>query len=305
MSVIATRGLTKRFRAVQALRGVDLDVEAGTIFGLIGPDSAGKTTLIRILVGVMTFDGGAATVLGYDMRRDRERVKAHIGYMSQSFSLYKDLTVKENLLFFAQLFGTPLAEALEQMPRLLEFSKLTDFVDFRAAALSGGMKQKLALAACLIHRPKILFLDEPTNGVDVVARAEFWNILRGLKADGITIFVSTTYMDEADYCDRLGYLHGGEMRAVASPSEIRGMFTRRVYKVHAAEPRRVKPLIEAFPATVGANFFGEVLHVDSTATADEIHRALADIERETGVAIVWEEAVPTLEDVIVGLDRDE
>jgi ABC-2 type transport system ATP-binding protein len=304
MAVISTHGLTKRFGALTALKGVDLDVDAGTIFGLIGPDSAGKTTLMRILVGVMTFDGGTATVLGCDMRRERERVKPFIGYMSQSFSLYMDLTAKENLLFFAQLFGTPLPEALDRMPKLLEFSHLTDFVDFRAAALSGGMKQKLALAACLIHRPKILFLDEPTNGVDVVARAEFWNILRGLKADGITIFVSTTYMDEADYCDRLGYLRAGEMRAVASPEEIRRMFTRRVYKVYAADPSRVRPVIEALPGTVGANFFGEVLHVDSNAPAEEMSRCLANIERETGVTIAWEEVVPTLEDVIVGLDRE-
>src|SRR5687768_4693162 len=211
---ITTTNLTRSFGAVPAVAGLTISVPAGRIYGLVGPDGAGKTTTLRLLCGALVPDGGQATVMGIDVARDPEGVRRRIGYMPQRFSLYGDLSVRENMRFFADVYGVPRAEQGALMERLLAFSRLGPFQQRRADVLSGGMKQKLALACALIHRPTVLMLDEPTTGVDPVSRREFWDILRdAVDRDGMTVLVSTPYMDEADRCHAVGFMRAGRLMA--------------------------------------------------------------------------------------------
>lgn len=205
--MIEVRDLHKRYGATEAVRGLSLSVPGGTICGLIGPDGAGKTTTMRILCGLLRPDGGEASILGHDCARETRAIKDHLGYMPQRFSLYPDLTVAENLRFFADLFAVPRAERAAREVELMEFSRLAPFVGRRAGRLSGGMKQKLALCCTLIHTPQVLILDEPTTGVDPVSRREFWRILRDLAGRGLALLVSTPYMDEAGMCDAVVLMH--------------------------------------------------------------------------------------------------
>ena len=218
---IETSGLTKAFGEVQAVDGLDLTVRSGEIYGLIGPDGAGKTTTMRMLAGVMAASGGEASVLGNDVVNNPESVKKDIAYMSQRFGLYEDLTVRENIDFYAELYLVNAEEKKERFERLMEFSRLSPFTGRLAGNLSGGMKQKLGLACALIHTPKLLLLDEPTNGVDPVSRREFWKILYELLREGVTIFVSTPYMDEADRCHRVGIMDAGRLLIADTPVGIR------------------------------------------------------------------------------------
>ena len=229
---IETDKLTKRFDHVTAVRGVDLAVEHGEIFGLIGPDGAGKTTLIRLLATVIPPTEGAARVLGHDITRDQEAIRAHIGYMPQRFSLYGDLSVWENLNFFADVHGVRGKEREEQLKRLLAFARLERFRDRRARYLSGGMQKKLALACALVHRPRILLLDEPTTGVDPVSRREFWDILAELLADQVTIMVSTPYMDEAERCTRVGLMYRGDILVQDTPEAIIARVPGTLLEIH-------------------------------------------------------------------------
>lgn len=217
---VTVTALTRSFGGLKAVDSLDLTVEAGEIFGLVGPDGAGKTTTIRLLVGVIEPTSGGGTVLGTSLSR-LDTIRSRVGYMSQRFGLYEDLKVIENLRFFANLQGVTGTRFRDRSERLLSFSGLSPFVDRLAGNLSGGMKQKLGLACALIHSPDILFLDEPTAGVDPVSRREFWHLLYGLLREGITIFVATSYMDEAQRCNRLGFLYGGKLIALNTPEEIR------------------------------------------------------------------------------------
>lgn len=222
MHAIETNDLTKKFGDTAAVNGLNLRVEQGEIFGLIGPDGAGKTTAIRLLCCLLTPVSGSAKVLGFDTKKDPDRIKDSIGYMSQRFSLYQDLTVEENLDFFAQLRGVEKTQIEKQKKRLYEFSRLEKFKDRPAGKLSGGMKQKLALSATLMHCPRLLFLDEPTTGVDPVSRVEFWEIIKSL-APKVTIFVSTPYMDEAEKCDSIGFINNGAIMAQDTPQNIKAL----------------------------------------------------------------------------------
>lgn len=233
MFAVETKDLCKNYAGENALQGVSFSASAGQLYGIIGADGAGKTTLIRILVTLISSDSGSASVLGYDVTKDVQKIRSEIGYMPQRFSLYQDLTVKENLVFFADVYGVSSRDRNERMAKLLQFSRLEPFQKRRAANLSGGMKQKLALSCALIHTPKLLILDEPTTGVDPVSRKEFWEILKELITQGITVIVTTPYMDEATICDSLLILHNGEVLRCGSPTELIKNYPYDIYKIES------------------------------------------------------------------------
>ncbi|HTP35790.1 MAG TPA: ABC transporter ATP-binding protein [Candidatus Acidoferrales bacterium] len=220
-SIIETRDLTKTFGAITAVDRLNLSVSQGEIFGLVGPDGAGKTTTLRMLCGLMNPTSGTARVAGHDAARESQAVKDQIGYMAQRFGLYQDLTVEENMVFYADLFGIVGSERDQLTARLLQMTRMEPFRDRQGGKLSGGMKQKLALMCTLLHKPEILFLDEPTNGVDPVSRRDFWAILYELLKDGITIFMTTAYLDEAERCNRVGLLHKGRLIRCSPPGRMK------------------------------------------------------------------------------------
>ena len=259
-AAIAARGsgLVKRFEGTTALGGVSFEVAAGEIFGFIGPDGAGKSTLFRILATLIIPSAGTAEVLGRNVVTQHRDVRARVGYMPGRFSLYPDLSVEENLTFFASVFGTTIAREYDRIAPI--YSQLEPFKSRRAGALSGGMKQKLALCCALVHRPELLLLDEPTTGVDAVSRREFWELLAQLKTTGLTIVVSTPYMDEADRCDRVALIDGGKILATDTPSAIAGSFGRPLLAVKAKDRYRALLVLRDFPHLHTVFPFGEVLH---------------------------------------------
>ncbi len=301
MSAIRTTGLRRVFGEVVAVAGLDLDVADGEIFGLVGPDGAGKTTTMRMLAGILPPSGGRAEVAGFDVARDAERLKEHLGYMSQRFGLYPDLTVRENLAFYADLYGVPRREFAGRSERLLGFSNLTPFQRRLAGNLSGGMKQKLGLACALIHTPRVLLLDEPTNGVDPVSRRDFWRILYQLVREGVTIFVSTAYLDEAERCNRLALLHQGRLLGLGTPEGVKSLMPGTLLEVRTPAPRRTAALLRAqLPgATVG--LFGDRVHVaaaDPAAAEAAVRARLAAAGLELASLRRIE---PSLEDVFVAM----
>jgi ABC-2 type transport system ATP-binding protein len=276
--VIETQGLTKRFKKVVAVDGLSLSVRKGEIFGLLGPDGAGKTTTIRMLCAIMDPTEGSARVAGFDTKKEPEEIKKRIGYMAQQFSLYGDLTVLENLTFFADIFEVGRVERRERIDRLLEFARLTRFKGRRAAHLSGGMQKKLALACTLIHQPEIIFLDEPTTGVDPVSRREFWDILTELHIEGVTLFVSTPYMDEAERCSRVGLMFDGNVIVCDTPERIKGLVEGQLLELRPDELRKASQLIADLPGVLEVQTYGDLLHVfvdDAARRAPEVRAALA------------------------------
>lgn len=257
--MIHVQDIRKSFEGVEALKGLSFHVPEGEIFGLIGPDGAGKTTLFRILTTLLIPDSGFATVMGLDVVQAYRKIRSEVGYMPGRFSLYQDLTVEENLNFFATIFGTTIQENYENI-RLI-YEQIAPFKDRRAGKLSGGMKQKLALSCALVHSPRVLFLDEPTTGVDPVSRKEFWDILAMLKAQGMTILVSTPYMDEAGRCDRVGLIQKGELLTVNTPQRIVESFPHELWGVRAQNMYQLIHDVRDFTGTRSAYAFGESLHV--------------------------------------------
>ncbi len=297
-AVIALNDLHKSYGATPAVRGLSLGVARGTICGLIGPDGAGKTTTMRILCGLLRPDDGTARVLDHDCVTQARWIKEHLGYMPQRFSLYPDLTVGENLHFFADLFAVPADERKTRDAELMEFSRLGPFRDRRAGRLSGGMKQKLALSCTLIHTPQVLILDEPTTGVDPVSRREFWRILRQLADQGLALLVSTPYMDEADLCHHVVLMHTGQAIAQGTPGEVAAAFPRRLLEITGSDLHAVAGQIsDATIPGVSVQRFGDRLHVvhDTDAQVAAIRAVLAD--RDTTVRPI--EA--GIEDVFVAL----
>lgn len=244
--------------AVQAVQDVSFEVNQGELFGLIGPDGAGKTTIFRILTTLLLADKGQATVDGMDVVKDYARIRAHVGYMPGRFSLYQDLTIAENIHFFATVFGTTLEANYDQIKDI--YQQIEPFKNRRAGKLSGGMKQKLALCCALIHQPRVLFLDEPTTGVDVVSRREFWDMLGKLKQRGMTILVSTPYMDEANLCDRIALIQKGEILSIDTPQGIIDSFPGQLYAIRSANPFKVLQDVRSYPGTGSCFAFGETLH---------------------------------------------
>jgi ABC-2 type transport system ATP-binding protein len=297
---IETSGLSKSFGAVRALDGVDLQVREGEIFGLVGPDGAGKTTLIRLLSGIMRPHAGSATVLGTDVVADPETVKGQLGYMSQRFSLYQDLSVEENILFFQDLYRVPRPDRAERMRRLLEFSRLGPFRDRPAGKLSGGMKQKLGLCCALIHTPKILFLDEPTTGVDPISRRELWSLLYDLWHTGLTIVVSTPYMDEAERCTRIGFMEKGRIIRTGAPAQIIAEFPSEMAELASAQARPLVERIAALPSVRAVHPYGDRLHI-AVSSYEQAAPAIENVARASGATFALRRIRPSLEDVFLQL----
>ncbi|NOY98717.1 MAG: ABC transporter ATP-binding protein [Chloroflexi bacterium] len=275
--IIQTQGLTRDFKKTRAVDGLTLAIQPGELFGLVGPDGAGKTTTLRLLAGLLDITEGGATVAGFDLARQPESIKPHIGYMAQQFSLYAELSVLENLQFFAEIYDVSPADLAERTERLLTFAGLTEFEHRRADHLSGGMQKKLALACTLIHEPEILLLDEPTTGVDPVSRREFWNILTELHLDGTTIIVSTPYMDEADRCSRVGLMYAGRLVICDTPQKIRAQLHGEMIELLPDDWQTAKALTENLPGVLEVQTYGEALHllVDSgKKRLPQIKRAL-------------------------------
>jgi ABC-2 type transport system ATP-binding protein len=301
MAAIRTEGLTRTFGAVTAVDRLSLSVEEGEIFGLVGPDGAGKTTTMRLLTAILEPTAGEAWVTGRHIVKEAEALKSEIGYMSQRFGLYPDLTVMENLKFYADIFEVPRKGRSEKMERLLAFSQLAPFKQRLAGNLSGGMKQKLGLACALIHTPKVLFLDEPTNGVDPVSRRDFWRILYQLLRERVTIFVSTAYLDEAERCNRVALIHNGRVLTVGTPAEVKQLMRGTLLEIRLAEPRRATAVLrERMPdCTVG--LFGDKVHL----VAEQAEAAGVRAEQVLAAAGLRVESVraiePGLEDVFVSV----
>lgn len=300
-AVIETRNLTKIFGRIKAVEGLNLVVYKGEIFGLVGPDGAGKTTTLRILASVMTPTSGTATVGGYNVVTQAEEVKRIVGYMPQHFALYGDLTVMENINFFADLFGVSPGEREERIKRLLHFARLENFRNRRASQLSGGMQKKLALACALIHNPQILLLDEPTTGVDPVSRREFWELLTELHLQRATIVISTCYMDEAERCSRIGFMHQGKLLVCSEPSEIKAMIPGEVVEVSPADVRKAREILVNLNGVTGIQVYGDILHV-FVENAQEQGPAIKDWLEKSGVEVQYVKPVrPRLEDAFAFL----
>ena len=272
MNPVVVHDLAKRFADTTALDGLSFDVNEAELFGFIGPDGAGKTTLFRILVTLILPDAGTAHVLGLDVVRDLWAIRARVGYMPGRFSLYPDLSVRENLEFFASVFGSTVEEAADVIAPI--WRQIEPFRDRRAAALSGGMKQKLALCCALVHRPDILLLDEPTTGVDAVSRREFWDLLAELKASGLTIVVSTPYMDEASRCDRVALVQHGKILEIAAPGVIGARYPRPLLSVRAARRHELLQALRQFPHAYSVFPFGADVHY-ADARTDAVPGAIA------------------------------
>ena len=303
MSVIITEKLTKHFDGTVAVDGLDLTVERGEIFGLVGPDGAGKTTTLRMLTAIMVPTAGRATVLGYDTVTQAEAIKPHIGYMAQRFNLYRDLTVRENLEFFADVFAVTGPRREERLMRLLEFAGLTAFQERRAAHLSGGMQKKLALAATLIHEPQVLFLDEPTTGVDPVSRREFWEILTELHLQGITIVVSTPYMDEAERCSRVGLLYRGRLMVCDTPERIKALLPGDLIEVRTPHLNRARRIVAELEGVLEVQTHGDQLRLfvdDATRRLPQVVERL----RAAGLEVAGaRQAPPRMEEAFISLIR--
>lgn len=305
MSAIRLDRLTKRFGPLTAVDRLSLEVGEGELFGLVGPDGAGKTTAMRLLTAIMTPDDGDAWVDGCHVVDEAEKLKERIGYMSQRFGLYADLTVSENIDFYADVYNEPRRGRGEKIDRLLEFSNLTPFRRRLAGNLSGGMKQKLGLVCALIHTPRILFLDEPTNGVDPVSRRDFWRILHQLTQEGVTIFVSTAYLDEADRCRRVGLMHRGRLLACDSPRNAKRSMKDAILEIRTDEPRRAAAALRERLPDASVGLFGDRLHVvarEPERTTGEARAALA----EAGLKVLGLRTIePSLEDVFISMLRED
>ena len=259
--VIETHALCRSFGAIRAVNALDITVYPGEIFGLVGPDGAGKTTTLRMLAAIMDPSSGNATVAGFDTVRQAEAVKKHLGYMSQQFNLYGDLSVLENMNFFADIYGVSRRDRAARIERLLDFSRMRPFRERRAGQLSGGMQKKLGLGCTLIHQPDILLLDEPTNGVDPVSRREFWDILTELHITGATIVVSTPYMDEAERCSRVGLMYHGQMIVCDTPSQIRTLVNGELLTLRPADLQHANTALNNMPGLLETQTYGDELHL--------------------------------------------
>lgn len=298
-AMIEARGLTRRFGAITAVDRLDLEIAHGEIFGLVGPDGAGKTTTLRLLCGLIDPSSGQAKVAGQDVARETAAVKEQIGYMAQRFGLYLDLTVEENMDFYADLFGIADAERRPMKERLLPMTRMEVFRKRLAGQLSGGMKQKLALMCTLLHRPQVLFLDEPTNGVDPVSRRDFWAILYELVKDGITVFVTTAYLDEAERCNRVGLMHRGRLIRCEEPEKLRRELPQVCYEVETAHLQADREFLKRQTGVESVEIYGAMLHLLALPdfSLSQLQQALPQS--------IFRQVVPSLEDVFIAVVRGE
>jgi ABC-2 type transport system ATP-binding protein len=303
MRALELENVTKRYGEVVALRELSMSIEAGEMFGLIGPDGAGKTTAIRLMCGLLKPDGGSVRVLGRDPVKAHLAVTQTLGYLSQRFSLYGDLSIDENIAFFAEIHGFSMSDRAirDRRERLLELTQLAKFRTRLAEQLSGGMKQKLALACTLVHEPRIILLDEPTTGVDPVSRREFWKLLSEFLAQGITILMATPYLDEAERCSRVALLHEGRLLALDTPDSLRAALPGIVIEVIAPDQNRATDVLERLPGIADVQVFGERAHVrlDTGAPLSDPERLASALKTE-GIAVESIRRVPaSLEDVFI------
>jgi ABC-2 type transport system ATP-binding protein len=298
-SAIVAERLTKSFPGVRAVDGLSFDVRGGEIFGLVGPDGAGKTTTLRMLAGIMTPDDGSASIAGVDVVRDPERAKHSLSYMPQRFGLYEDLTVDENIRFYADLFGVKRTERDARSNQLLQAAGMSEFRKRLAGKLSGGMKQKLGLVCALIHRPKVILLDEPTTGVDPVSRRDFWRILYQLIAEGVAILTSTAYLDEAERCHRVALLHQGKLLFCDTPANLKANMHKGVLSIASQDPRGVRKQLERAEGLTSIVLTGDGVHV----VVDDAARRIPDYEAIlTNARIPFDscqQVQPTIEDLFV------
>ena len=320
---IAVEHLRKSFGDTRAVENISLQVAAGEIYGLVGSDGAGKTTTIRLLVGALKPDGGEAVICGFSVRKQVEQVREQVGYLSQRFSFYEDLSVLENIRFFAEVRGLHQQEWLPRCMEILEFVGLEKFKDRRAGQLSGGMKQKLGLASALVTRPKVLLLDEPTTGVDPVTRQDFWQLLirlvspisskknpgekqEGNGGEGVTVILSTPYMDEAARCNRVGFMRLGRMIAEGTPSQLRSTLEGRILEVRGAPLMAMRKVVEKIKGVEGVRAFGDKLHLRViSGGAEQVVNALGEAFPATGGKKLEARLVPpTLEDVFISLSEN-
>ena len=296
------RNLTRRFGDFVAVDKVSFEVAKGEIFGFLGPNGSGKSTTIRMLTGILAPSSGGGTVAGFDVMTQAEQIKAHIGYMSQKFSLYEDLTVEENIDFYGGIYRIPIKTRNERKAWVIEMAGLKDHRHSRTANLSGGWKQRLALGCAVLHEPPVIFLDEPTSGVDPLSRRRFWDLIYELSGKGVTVFVTTHYMEEAEYCDRLGLIHRGELIAIGTPEELKTQLMQdQVLNLQCERPQDAIEMLEAITAVKEVALFGSGLHVvvHNAATAShDIREALlaADVRVDR-----IESINPSMEDVFVSL----
>ena len=291
---ISVRGLSKSFNGRPVVQDCSIDVPAGSIYGFLGPNGTGKTTTIRMLCGLLTPDAGEGTCLGFDLRREARRIRRETGYMTQRFGLYEDLTIRENLEFVARVYG--MAQPSKVAAQAIERLGLVDRRDQLARTLSGGWKQRMALAACILHKPRLLLLDEPTAGVDPKARRDFWDEIHALAADGITILVATHYMDEAERCHRIGYLYFGRLLLHGTVEEVVAHSGLRTWTVSGDGLAAALPRIRAITGVTTATAFGAVLHVSGREDA-RIDEGLSALAKELGLTVA--RARPNLEDVFI------
>jgi len=305
MAIVEAQNLCKSFKKTQAVNKLSLKIQEGTIFGLVGPDGAGKTTTMRMLSTVMEPDSGDAWVDGKHVVKEAEAIKSNIGYMSQKFGLYSDLTVMENLLFYADIYGVHGEKRRHKLAQLLDFSKLKPFQDRLAENLSGGMKQKLGLSCALIHTPKILFLDEPTNGVDPVSRRDFWRILYELHREGQTIILSTAYMDEAERCGHVAFLYKGEMMTEGSPEQVKKHLSGTVLEVRCKAPRKALLRLREEIGQDCVKLFGNRIHIYVYTENPKLSlQQVKKILKESALGDYQvRETSPSLEDIFMHLMR--
>jgi ABC-type multidrug transport system ATPase subunit len=301
--MILVKEIHKKYGEIIALEKVSFSIDKGELFGLIGPDGAGKTTIMRILMSLILPDSGSASMNGLDVVADYKKIRLITGYMPGRFSLYQDLTVEENLKFFAAVFGTTIEENYHLIKSI--YQQIEPFKTRRAGKLSGGMKQKLALSCALIHKPEILILDEPTTGVDAVSRKEFWEMLKRLKIMGITIFVSTSYMEEASMCDRIALIQEGNILSVATPQAMAGSFPEDLWIVRTRKIYNTSNLLEKLPSLISVNSFGQELHLVTTKGVHNPESIKQFLLQNNGEAISIESAGATVEDVFMLLMKNQ
>jgi ABC-2 type transport system ATP-binding protein len=299
---IAVQALTKRFGAFTAVDEVSFEVATGEIFGLLGPNGAGKSTTIRMLCGILSTTSGNATVAGFDVDREPDMVRQHIGYMSQRFSLYRDISVAENIRFFGGVYGLDSSRLESRFRDVVRLAGLEGMEDEITGTLSGAVAQRLALGCAVLHEPPIVFLDEPTSGVDPISRRRFWDLVRGMSDRGVTVLITTHFMDEAEYCDRLGFIAGGRLMALGTPSELRRLTVKEdVYSVRLRSLSGARRVLDGLPRVVATSYFGQRLHVFVEPGAFDEH-TLASAAREAGVEVESVARIePGLEDVFVRL----
>jgi ABC-2 type transport system ATP-binding protein len=306
-TAVSVRGLTKRFGEFVAVRDLTFSVRKGEIFGFLGPNGAGKSTAIRMLCGLLVPTAGEGTVAGFDLRTEGEKIKQRIGYMSQRFSLYDDLTVEENIDFYGGIYRIPPERKKARKDWVLGMAGLSGSRAERTAHLPAGFKQQLALGCALLHDPELLFLDEPTSGVDPIRRRMFWDLIYGLAGKGVTVFVTTHYMDEAEYCDRLCLIYRGELAALGTPEELKTrMMKEAVLEVRTGRPQETAELLGKLSGVRGAALFGEAVHVVAEDADEAILRVRAALEGAELPSDRVERIPPSLEDVFVSLveERD-